>query len=282
VLGNSVDVAPPGSSAPAIAFDGTSYLLAYQYRHPDSGLYQAYGVLLSPDTGQIAGAGAFALTLAPGYQTDPAVACDGANCLVAWDQAQWGNQAPGVRAARVNHAGTVLDTDGFAVFTPGNLSNLPTLAQSGHPQIAFDGTNYLIVYERWPQNLVIQLAGTRISKAGMLLDGTPATGGFPVTANPDGYAADVSLTFAGTEYWAAWRSSGMSDDYSGGIYGARIGVDGTIRSPGMSGMLLSPPADPYYPAIAAHAAGGYLVWLKQNFANVPNQAEGLPVYPFGQ
>jgi hypothetical protein len=74
----------------------------------------------------------------------------------------------------------------------------------------------------------------------------------------------------------------MSDNYLGGIYGARIGIDGTIRSPGTAGMLISPQADLSYPAIAANASGGYLVWLKQNYGNFPNQAFGLPVYPYGQ
>ena len=282
LIGKSAVLAPPGASSPAVAFDGNNYLLVYQYRPQGSGLYQIYGVLISPVTGQVTGVGAFPVTPVPGYQTEPAITFDGTNYLAVWDQMQWPGQAPGVRAARVSQAGAVLDTNGFAVFTPGDLSSLPAAAQAGHPKVAFDGTNFLVVYERWRQNLVIQLFATRISQAGTLLDGSASTGGFPITANIDGYAVDATLTFTGTEYWAAWLSGGMSEASPGGIYGARIGADGKIRSPGTVGMRMGPPAVYVnYPAIAAKASGGYLVWLTPCCANVPYQAAGMPLYPFG-
>jgi hypothetical protein len=269
LLGSIVDVSLPGTRSPALAFDGTSYLLVYRNTDPMTGLEQIYGVFISPATGQVVGPGAFPITSAPGYQAEPAVAFDGTNYLVVWDQAEWDNQSPGVHAARVTPDGSVLDSDSF-----------PVSNQTGIPAVAFDGTNYLVAYQRSPDNLNFQLFATRISKEGQLLDGSPATGGFPISAGASGSAVSVTLTFANSEYWAAWVASPAIGVYDG-IFGARIGADGMVKSSGSSGMRLSPKGFSFFPAITANPSAGLLVWLNQPGANVPNEAGALPIYPFG-
>ncbi|NJC87315.1 MAG: hypothetical protein FIB02_02100 [Desulfuromonas sp.] len=278
LIGSSVAVAPSGSDSPALAFDGTNFLLTYRYRHQISGLYQIYGALVSSTTGQVTGAGGVPFTSAPGYQEDPVVAFDGTNYLVVWDQGLWEaqGQTPGIYAVRITPEGTVLDPGSFVVFD-NNIQSVPT--KSSNPAIAFDGNNYLVAYEYSPENLNTQLAATRITKEGQLLDGTPITGGFSITTNHNGFAGDVTLTFSGNEYWAAWASSPGIGIYDG-IFGARIGTDGTVKSPGSNGMRMGPKTQSYYPAITANSSGGYLVWLNSFSNSVPCEAIGMSIYPF--
>jgi hypothetical protein len=269
VLGSSTSVAPEGSDSPALGFDGTNYFLAYRNTNSSPGLEQIYGVFISPATGQVTEAGEFSITLSPGYQTEPVVAFDGTNYLVVWDQALWDAQNPGIYAARVERDGTIIDQGGFQVST-----------QMGNPAIAFDGTNYLVAYQRSFGNQNYRILATGISREGQLLDGSPATGGFSVTTGTTGSSVSPTLTFTGGEYWAAWVSSPAIGVYDG-IFGARIGTDGLIISPGNSGMRMSPKARSSFPAIVANPSGGLLVWLNQLGANSPNELAVLPIYPFG-
>lgn len=236
-IGSEFALGPSGTNSPALAFDGTNYLLVYRKFIPISGLEQIRGVFISPGSGQITG-GEFPITPAPGYQEDPAIAFDGTNYLVAWDQQGWDTQTPGIYVARVGRDSTVLDASGILI------SN-----QLGHPAVAFDGTNYMVAYQRSPNNLNYQIFATRISKGGQLLDGSPSTGGLPITTAPSISGVSVTLAFAGSEYWAAWVSTPAIGVYNG-IFGARIGADGVVRSPGSSGMPISPKTSSFYPAIA--------------------------------
>ena len=73
---------------------------------------------------------------APGDQYDPAVAFDGTNYLVVWrdDRA-----LSDVHGARVTQQGAVLDED--------SIRSRRDPATSGSREVAFDGTNYLVVWE---------------------------------------------------------------------------------------------------------------------------------------
>jgi len=75
--------------------------------------------------------------LADGHQFAPAVAFDGTNYLVAWQDGR--GTYYDVYGARVSPAGAVLDPAGIAFST----AEREQLA----PALAFDGTNYFVT---WP------------------------------------------------------------------------------------------------------------------------------------
>ena len=277
-LDSSLSVAGPGSNTPALAFDGTNYLLVYSKSIMPGSYGQLYGVFISPATGQIVGTGEFPITSAPGYQSNPSVAFDGTNFLVVWDQGEWMPQQRGIYARRVGRDGSIISADDFPVSTA-----IPCCVE-GHPAVASDGTNFLVAWQDYrlqQDNLHTRIFGMRISRDGQLLDGPPDTGGFPITTDRDVIAVSPTMTFAAGEYWAAWKLIPFRDS-DGGIFGARILPGGMVKSPGSSGMRFSQPsASLLYPAITANPSGGLLVWFNDYVPNFPNEVGGVSLYPFG-
>ncbi len=122
---------------------------------------------------------------------DPAVATDGTNFLVVWNDIRGGSA---VYATLVAPDGTLLTPTGFAIATaPTKLSN---------PDVSFDGTSYFVV---WANDKSGRIEGARVTAAGVVLDTPPAvisssTGAGPRIASVPG----VSLVA-----WAA-PGSGQS------------------------------------------------------------------------
>lgn len=96
------------------------------------------------------------------YEGSPALAFDGTNFLVVWDDGRGGYNRD-IYGARVTPAGTVLDSNGIAIST--------ALADQWRPAVAFDGTNFLVVWEdqrNGPDDYDIY--GARVTPAGAVLD----------------------------------------------------------------------------------------------------------------
>ena len=92
----------------------------------------------------------------------PAVAFDGTNYLVVWDDYPLG-PARHLRCAG-HQAGAVLDPAGIAISTAAGNQQRPALA--------FDGTNYLVVWADHRSGTDYDIYGARVSTAGAVLDAT--------------------------------------------------------------------------------------------------------------
>src|SRR5207249_4443249 len=125
-------------------------------------------------------------TPAPDIQEKPSVAFDGTNYLVVWQDRR--GDAYDIYGARVSQAGTVLDPAGIAIAT-GALGQFT-------PSVAFDGTNYLVVWVGCVGCSPRTISGARVNKAGVVLD--PA--GIAISTAAVSEFAAPSVTFDGSNY----------------------------------------------------------------------------------
>lgn len=229
---------------PAIAFDGTNYMVVWQDNR--NGAYtDAYGARLTP-SGALLDSSGIPVSLASDHQSLPAIAFDGTNYMVVWQDYRSSSYYD-VYAARVTKAGTVLELAGIPISLAANYQSAPA--------IAFDGTNYLVAwadFRDWSYDIYV----TRLTKSGVVLD--PA--GIPV-AIAAGDQNSVAVAFDGTNYLLAWRD-GRNGTYTD-IYGARVSPAGVVLDP--DGIQISiAPNHQYAPAIAFDGTNYLVVWYDEH------------------
>lgn len=237
----------------ALGFDGSQYLLVYLQQAANAVLVT--GQFLSPATGQPTGA-PFLIAPSGGNQTDPALAFDGTNYLVAWQETA-STATLGLNVARVSTGGVVLDPVPLNLFgqLPGLAGYIPII-----PSVAFDGTNYLVAYRDSRPVLggSATVSAARVSPAGVLLDGSSTTPGIAVTMDKTLQIGRISAAFLGSEYWLVWDQSTMSS--ASQLFAARISKAGVVMSPGSNGFPLIRMNTNDTPAIGVNAQSGILTW----------------------
>ena len=148
---------------PASAFDGTNYFVAWMDYRSGVG-YDIYGARVTPG-GVVLDQFGIGISTAMGDQAGPAIAFDGTNYFVAWMDDRLGTQTGyEIYGARVSPAGVVLDPNGIFISAP--LSPYGAILS---PALAFDGTNYLVVW-RDDRSQPSDIYGARVSPAGVVLD----------------------------------------------------------------------------------------------------------------
>jgi hypothetical protein len=231
---------------PAVAFDGTNYLVTWTAStFPDGDIY---GARISP-SGEVLDPGGFAISTAPGLQDFSALAFDGTNYLVVWMS---GHYPADIYAARVTPAGTVLDPDGIPVST--------ATGEQGLPAVAFDGENYLVAWEDG-RNPNSDVYGARVTPTGTVLD--PAGVAISSTA---GAQWAPKLSFDGTNYLVAWQDGRNGDGSTFDVYGARVSPAGSVLD--ASGIPISTaPNSQLTPSIAFGGTTFFVVWSDQRSGN---------------
>ena len=203
--GIAISTAAHDQMEPAVAFDGTNSLVVWQDER--TGDRDLYGARVT-STGVVLDSMGIPISRAPGYQSVPAVAFDGRNFLVVWNDARGGDGA--VYGSRVTPAGVVLDTAGIAI---------PTAAvHQIYPAVAFDGTDFLVAWQK--DSLDIYAA--RVTSNGVVLD---STGILVSNATPSNQWYPAVAT-DGTNSIVIW--GGLSGDASCDIFGARVADNGAL------------------------------------------------------
>ncbi len=194
------------------SYNGTDWLVVWQdYR---VGAYMdIYGSRVSA-AGVVREPGGIVIASATSWQQQPSVGFDGTNWFVVWLDSR--NGPSEIYGARVNAAGVVLDAIGIRIAT--------AIWFRGNPDVAFDGTNWLVVWQDDRNGVHLDILGARVSSAGVVLD----PGSFVISGAPSAQQTP-SVAFAGTSCLVVWADgrTGIETD----IYGARVSAAGTVLDP---------------------------------------------------
>jgi len=144
-------------------------------------------------------------------QITPAVAASDSIFLVCWNDRR--DESSNIYCARVLGDGTVIEKNGFSIFSDSTKQITPV--------VSFGGTNFLVIWAGYDLN-GYGIYGARVSKTGVVLDSTPIiiSRGSDAKYNPD-------LSFDGNNYMVIWddaRVNGVEYDE----WAARISKDGIL------------------------------------------------------
>jgi len=227
-----------GQSEPAIAFDGTNFLAVWE-DHRSVTAYDVYGTRLRAD-GTVLDPGGIPISLAADGQYDPAVAFDGENYLVVWEDSR--GTSSDIYCARVTTNGTVLDTAGIPVST--------VTRHQERPRVAYCNGQYLVVWEDYRNSTIYaDVRGTRVSTAGQVLD----TQAIEIAMMPDKDKETPEVASDGVNWLVVWRFGGT------GVHGARVNSGGGVLDSGgfvISAAVLSQAS----PAVTFDAANYLVAW----------------------
>jgi phosphoribosylformylglycinamidine (FGAM) synthase PurS component len=154
----AISTAEGVQDVPAVAFDGTNFLVVWEDCRSDS-TWDIYGARVS-QAGTVLDPAGSAISTAANNQEHPAVSSSGFNFLVVWRDNRSGSYD--IYGSRVNQAGTVLDPDGIAISTAAYFQ--------WSAAVSFDGTNFLVVWDDRRNNDTSDIYGARVSQAGTVLD----------------------------------------------------------------------------------------------------------------
>jgi hypothetical protein len=209
--GIPVSTASRYQGEPAVAFDGTNYLVVWTDERNDNS--DIYGARVTQD-GTVLDTAGIALVSDSAGQTAPAVAYDGTNVLLVWGDTR--NDQGDIYGARVSSDGTLLDSAGFVI------AAAPSLQHS--PEIALGVDEALVIWVDLRGGPDTDVYGSRITRDGEVLD----SAGFAI-ATSTWYEYDAKVAFDGTQYLVVWTDAVAH----GNVFGGRVTTDGTVLdSPG--------------------------------------------------
>lgn len=241
---HAVSAVSAGSNltSPAVAFDGTNYLVIWSdYR---SGGWDILGAFVSSE-GSVLPPGEITIAGGPGSQEYSAVAWDGHNYFVVWaDGRPFVTQL--IHGTRVTPAGVVL---GRFPISGMSVSSFAYLA------LAFNGTNFLVAWDK-DVNGFDNILANRVTPAGTVLDGT----GF-VVADDAELERSPDVGTDGTNFLVTWQQR-----YSGANYmpfASRVSADGAVLDGAGLPLDLSP-GDAWGTSAAFDGTAYTVAWAETN------------------
>jgi hypothetical protein len=222
-------------NAPVI-FDGSQHFVVWGNRINDND--DIYGARVSID-GAVIDPNGFNISYSTTCQYGAWAGYDGSNYMVIWRE-RWDDDSADIRGARIAPSGSVLDPRGFSI--------CPRPDYQFYPTLAFDGQNYLAIW-----NEQYQVWGARVTPAGVVLD----TVGFHVSA-----AACTcyypTVAYGDTNYFAVW-----STPFPYSIKGSRVTTDGvSLDSFGI--VITSRTYEITYPSIAYDGRNYLVTWAEDS------------------
>jgi hypothetical protein len=233
---------------PVVAFNGTNVLVVWEGEESACNGNDIYALLLDGDGDAVGSIIDVATDECSESQLSPAVASNGSNFLLAWQDFRAPDSSQGdIWFAVVSAAGARQATFG--------LTATPTLAE-GDPAVGSNGTNYLVTWTRAEGGTTNRtyLEAARVTSAGQVSAPNPIR----LTNSTSGSQFQSSVAFGGGNYLVVYNDTREGSR----IYGTRISPGGTIRDP--AGFRISqPPASgraEFTPDVASDGTTFLVVW----------------------
>jgi hypothetical protein len=204
--GIPISIADGSQSNPSVTFDGTNYLVVWKSDN-------IWGARVSP-SGTVLDPSGITISTPEHEKNHPSVAFDGANYLVVWADVCL-DEPPypvDIYGALINKSGIVLNPR-IAIST--------TVSSQVFPAVAFDSTNYLVVWTDCRNGPSSNIYSARVSPSGIVLDPS----GIPVST-AEGNQENPSVAFDGTNYLVVWQDTRNGSAYD--IFGASVDPDGIV------------------------------------------------------
>jgi hypothetical protein len=241
--GIAISAATDVQTNPAVACDGTDYLVVWSDQRSDTS--DVYAARVTADGRVLDGAG-IPVSTAAGFQGEPAVTFDGTSYLVVWTDLRDGEAD--IYGARVTRNGVLIDTSGLAIVAD-------SAWQTG-PAAVYDGTNVLLVWEDNRDDLSGDIYGARITPEGTVLDSS----GFAISSAQN-WQASPAVAVGDADVLVVWhdaRASAFTD-----VYGARVSNAGEVLDPNGIGISTM---DNYqwFPKVAFDDTNYLVVWVDEH------------------
>ncbi|UCG43944.1 MAG: hypothetical protein JSU73_04855 [candidate division WOR-3 bacterium] len=222
---------------PDVSFDGTNWLVVWQDMRA-GGYYDIYCARVTP-AGEVLDPSGIAVSTAQYSQWYPAAGFDGTNHLIAWQD--YRTTDFDVYAARVTPAGTVLDPDGITVADRAMYHRFPS--------VAFDGTNWLVAWERCSDGYD-GIWATRVTTGGAVLDPEAIM----VCPNGSSYNATV---YDGADWLIVWQDTAL--------FGTWLSPDGQVINP-TPAAVAAELSDQKRPAAAWNGRHWLVTWFDEHYS----------------
>jgi hypothetical protein len=254
--------------SPAVAWSGAEYLVAWEdSRNDPARKTDIFGRRVSAAGAPQGTDFRISGTNALDQEFRPAVAWGDTEYLVVWeDSRNSGARGIDVRGRRVSAAG---EPEGKDI----RISGTSAVADDKVPQAAWNGTEYLVVWEDWRMDPDRQsdIYGRRVSAAG-----APIGANFRI-CGPGAVGWDWTPAVAWDEsmgqYLVVWQDERDYGTRGADIYGRRLAADGA-RVGGDFSISGAGPTSEYGPAVAWGGDEHLVVW--QDARSVP--ASGRDIY----
>jgi hypothetical protein len=231
---------------PAVAFDGTNYLVVWKDDTDGANAIRAARVSAA---GQVLDR--FEIDSSEHRpMDDPDVAFGGGVFMVVWD-AHWAGVPDGdIHATRVSTTGAILDPQPIQVDDPTGNASL-------RPAIASDGTDFQVVWEESRFVLgLYDVYGTRVSAGGEVHRPNTA---ITVRTARDQDHNDLDVAWQNGTYlatWTQWYDEARSDS---DVYGARLDDTGAVLDPGPFAIAAGPDHQSG-PRVAGNGGRFFVAW----------------------
>jgi len=209
---------------PAVTFGRDNYLVVWMDNR--NGWPRSIWGARVDASGSVLDTSGITISAVEGSHRYPAVASDGSDYFVVWSDSRGSDRD--IYGARVTGSGAVLDTSGIAISA---ILNAQT-----NPSVAFDGTNYFVVWQDSRFVPYSDIYGARVDTSGVVLDPYPSE---ILISDSDGDQKNPVVCFDGTSYFVVWEDARNGDGWD--IYGARVDTSGVVLDTSGLELIHQPP-----------------------------------------